>query len=49
MPEEEGSKVSLLEAELALHDVERSHWQEVASQTPIEVYSGDDGAHPKAA
>ena len=29
------------------HDVEGS--QKIASQTPIDVYSGDEGAHPKPA
>ena len=29
------------------HDVEGS--QKIASQTPIDVYSGDKGAHPKPA
>jgi hypothetical protein len=41
--------VSLLasEEELARSDVEGS--QKIAPKTPIDVYSGDEGAHPKPA
>jgi hypothetical protein len=46
--------VSLLEEELARFDVpvEGSQPEKIASQTPIDVYSGecgDEGAHPKPA
>jgi hypothetical protein len=41
------TKVEHLRRSCQWHDVEGS--QKIASQTPIDVYSGDEGAHPEPA